>query len=321
MTDKLLIFFCLFFAFYACQESTNMNKKTARVWINPDIKLEEGLIIKFSLTVLKDDEFKIYYEEDYNKDFNEEKTIKTKVKGTNDEQLITYRFPSGVKPTKLRVDFGFNQNQIDFKINKLELYYKNKHLIVPAEALMDYFEIFDKRLIFDLPTKTLTVNKNIKRNQYLPTIISNSLLKSELDVFFEKNSEMGTEKIEFSSEHLVKLASYQTIRQSIESFESINNIFRAKGWAILENVDSKNTKLTVLLLNEQTGYVIESINKKRPDVTNFFKLEYNADHSGFEINASLSHLPRGNYKLGIWLNNQTENEEALIITKKEISLQ
>ena len=128
-------------------------------------------------------------------------------------------------------------------------------------------------------------------------------------------------KFEFSPEDFKRLTATNKIKTSIEKFIVDQNRLNASGWAMLENVDSKNTKLTVMLLNEQTGYVIESINKKRPDVTNFFKLDYNADHSGFEINTSLDQLPKGKYKLIFWLKNETENKESLVITNKEISLQ
>ena len=76
-----------------------------------------------------------------------------------------------------------------------------------------------------------------------------------------------------------------------------------------------------MLFNNQTGYLIETTDKIRSDVTTFFKLDYNADYSGFETNMDLDYIPKGNYLLGIWLKNDVENINGLFLHKEEIKIQ
>lgn len=310
----------LFVSIFSCQKESSLDESKFRVWLNPDVKLEDVLTVKISLKVGYDDQFKIYYSEDNTENFNEEKTVKTKVKGAKTEQIVIFKFPKHVNPTNLRFDFGFNQKQVDFQINKFEFIYKGSYFRVQGEVLLDYFKIFDNRLIFDSSSKLLKVNKKVKRKQYHPTIISKENFKIELNSLL-KSEEENNRIVKFSSEQLTSLTSTKLIKSSIENFEFNNNYLKLKGWVILDHANSKNTITKVLFVKDNTGYVVETTKKRREDVTKFFKLNYNADFSGFEKEGYLNFIPSGKYKLALWLKNETEQKEGLLITKKEISIQ
>ncbi len=319
MKSKLLIL-CLFFSFFSCQKKATINESNFRAWLNPDEKLERVLTLKVNLRVSNDDQFKIYYAEDNSENFNEEKIVKTKVKGANSEQTITFKFPKDANPTNIRLDFGLNKKQVDFKINKFEFSYKNSYFGLTSEILFDYFKVFDNRLIFNQTSRLLKVNKDTKGKQYHPTIVSKEILTKELKDLLE--TERNNDRtVKFSLEQLTDLTSAEEIKSSIENFKYNNNHLNLKGWAILENVNSKNTKTTVLFINNTNGYLVEATRKTREDVTKFFKLNYNADFSGFETEGYLNYIPTGKYKLALWLKNQKENKEGLLITDKEILIQ
>ena len=128
-------------------------------------------------------------------------------------------------------------------------------------------------------------------------------------------------KVEFTQAELTQLLSMSQIKSYVEKFNFEQNHLSVKGWAIFKNVNSKNTEIRLMLFNNQTGYLIETTDKIRSDVTAFLKLDYNADYSGFETNMDLDYIPKGNYLLGIWLKNDVENINGLFLYKEEIKIQ
>jgi len=125
---------------------------------------------------------------------------------------------------------------------------------------------------------------------------------------------------EFTKNELEKLLS-SPIRSYIDKFQFKNNQLSVKGWAFLNNVDSQNTKIKLILYKEQIAYFVESIQKSRPDLTDSFKFDFNVGFSGFETDSNIDYIPVGNYTLGVWLKNDVEKIEGLFLSKKEINIQ
>ncbi|WP_370477427.1 hypothetical protein [Tamlana flava] len=314
---SVFILFCL----VSCKKTPPSTNNEYRVWLNPDVKLEDVFTVKIRLKVLHNDEFKVYYTQDNTENFNEENTVRTKINGSNEVQLLTFKFPKGTKPTNLRIDFGFNKEQRVFELNNLELSCHDNYFTIPGPTFLDYFKIFDNRLIFDASTAQLYVNKDIDRKQYLPITVSKESLNAELKYFYQENAEPSYETVEFDQEQLLYITEKNNARFRIEKFEFDDNYrLKVKGWAMLENVNSTDTKLKAILLKDNLGYIIESENKSRPDVTNFFKLNYNADNSGFEIDTRIRLIPKGNYVLGVLLNNDKKGIEGLSISNKQLTI-
>ena len=61
---------------------------------------------------------------------------------------------------------------------------------------------------------------------------------------------------------------------------------------------------------------IQSIN--RPDVTSYFKCDFNADNSGFKADFEISNLNNEEYKLGIYLENKKLAKKGLFVSDKII---
>lgn len=127
-------------------------------------------------------------------------------------------------------------------------------------------------------------------------------------------------KVEFSESDYLKLISNTEMMSNIETYTYDNKHLIVKGWALLQKTNSKNTKIQLVILKNQTGTLIQTLETLRPDVTTYFKLEYNADNSGFESEVILDFMPEGDYKLGIWLKNEVENKEGLILSENQIKI-
>lgn len=136
---------------------------------------------------------------------------------------------------------------------------------------------------------------------------------------FVIKSEMNT-KIQFTQEQFTKLTSNTNCKSNFDQFEFKDNHLIVNGWAFLENENSKNTKIQLVLLNNLNGEIIETLEVIREDVTSYFKLNYNANNTGFMSEVDLEYTPKGEYKLGIWLKNSVSNNEALIVTDKIIKI-
>lgn len=127
-------------------------------------------------------------------------------------------------------------------------------------------------------------------------------------------------KVEFSNEEFTKMISNQELTVNIENFSFNDRKLTVEGWAFLKNINSKNTKIQIILLNGLKGEILQSLEVLRPDVTSYFKLNYNADFSGFKSENILQNMENGEYKLGIWMVNKEDNSEALIITDKIVKI-
>ena len=136
---------------------------------------------------------------------------------------------------------------------------------------------------------------------------------------FVINKEVNT-KIEFTEEEFSEITSNQESTINLESFSFNNRKLMVEGWAFLKNVNSKNTKIHLILLNGLKGEIVQSLGVLRPDVTSYFKLDYNADFSGFKSETIIQSNKNGEFKLGIWLVNKEANSEALIVTDKVVKI-
>jgi nitrate reductase NapE component len=109
---------------------------------------------------------------------------------------------------------------------------------------------------------------------------------------------------------------------NIEIFDIKNNVLTVSGWAYLNDISSENTKISLVLINDKTQInnaktiFIQSVN--RPDVTTYFKCNFNADNSGFKADFNLAGLNSEEYKIGIYIENQKLNKKGLFISDKTV---
>lgn len=109
---------------------------------------------------------------------------------------------------------------------------------------------------------------------------------------------------------------------NIETFEVVNNDVSILGWAYFDGIDSNDSKVTLVLVNEKTSpketRIMPTLRTIRPDVTTYFKCSFNADNSGFKANYNISSLEIGTYKLGIYLENKKTNKKGLFMSDKVV---
>lgn len=107
---------------------------------------------------------------------------------------------------------------------------------------------------------------------------------------------------------------------NIETFEVVNNEINILGWAYFDGISSKDSKITLVLIDEKTNIkktrMIPTLLTLRPDVTSYFKCSFNADNSGFKANYNISSLVPGIYKLGVYLENGKTGKKGLFISDK-----
>lgn len=106
---------------------------------------------------------------------------------------------------------------------------------------------------------------------------------------------------------------------NIERFENNGETVKVSGWAYFDKQESIKTSLSVVLIKNEVANRMNIQKVNRPDVTSYFKNDFNVDSSGFEATYDLTKLEAGNYQIGIYLINETTQKEGLIITDKVIT--
>jgi hypothetical protein len=104
----------------------------------------------------------------------------------------------------------------------------------------------------------------------------------------------------------------------IEAFEKDESSYIISGWGFLENIDSKNNKISVVLIKDLDANLIKCQQYTRKDVTIAENKNINFDNSGFNTNIQLEKLPKGDYKIGILIENKKENKKGLFLSDKKI---
>lgn len=104
----------------------------------------------------------------------------------------------------------------------------------------------------------------------------------------------------------------------IEAFEKKDSSYKISGWGVLENIDSKNNKISIVLINNLDANVIKCQQFSRPDITKAENKNIDYDNSGFISNIQTEKLEIGNYKIGILIENKKEGKYGLFLTDKTI---
>ncbi|WP_288133063.1 glycosyltransferase family 39 protein [Flavobacterium sp.] len=108
---------------------------------------------------------------------------------------------------------------------------------------------------------------------------------------------------------------------SIESFENQNGIITASGWAYFDGQDAKDSEITVILIKDTKSISLPTQKVNRPDVTTYFKSNFNLANSGFSSTINLADLEKGTYKIGVYIVNTKEGKEGLNISDKIVDNQ
>ena len=105
---------------------------------------------------------------------------------------------------------------------------------------------------------------------------------------------------------------------NVESFENNDNKLNLSGWAYFDKQEASNSEIAIILIKDGKATKLMSQKVNRPDVTTYFKSEFNLENSGFISSFDLSKLDPGKYQLGIYMINKATNKEGLCLTDKTI---
>lgn len=108
---------------------------------------------------------------------------------------------------------------------------------------------------------------------------------------------------------------------NLETFENDGTTIKASGWAYFDKQEAVKSSGALIMIKDgkATRMVMQKVN--RPDVTAYFKNEFNVDNSGFSATYDLSKLESGKYQIGIYLVNKETKKEGLVLTDKIIEKQ
>lgn len=171
MKTKALAILLMIFTFVGCK-----NEKKEEVKIIEE--KSNSFTITLNATVIKDDSFHIYYNEDGSANFTEENSVWAEFKGSNSPQKITFKLPEDVYPNQLRIDFGVNKNQENIIFNNISFLYNDNNLDMNWEVFLSNFWPNELNTKIDRPAQTIIPIKS--ENYFGPSFYPTESLKTSL---------------------------------------------------------------------------------------------------------------------------------------------
>lgn len=127
---------------------------------------------------------------------------------------------------------------------------------------------------------------------------------------------------------IVDLSKFNTLEKGngdsfnyyIEKYKFDHTILDVKGWAYFDKQAATSTKIYILLIKDGVANSLIYQKETRPDVTTYFKSEFDISNSGYNLSVDLSSFSAGKYKLGLYLVNAETKKEGLVVTDKIIQI-
>lgn len=186
---KKIIFVLITLAvFVGCKndnkETTKLKKEEEQI---ENIAKNEykGYKVTLDAVIEEEDVFLLYYVSEYEEDnkFSKINKVEQKVKGSLDNQLISFKIPNDIlELKKIRLNLGKNRKQKNIKFNKLIIEKKGNKLELDAKQVARYFNTSINYLKINPNESTFTLME--KDEKYNPFIMSKgsffSLIQKEL---------------------------------------------------------------------------------------------------------------------------------------------
>ncbi len=109
------------------------------------------------------------------------------------------------------------------------------------------------------------------------------------------------------------------ISWNLDQWETDGQSIRAAGWAFSNNQGTEDALIQLVLQNGSRTYLCETNPVRRPDVAAHFKQE-GLGQSGFDAKVAKSALPKGTYRVGIYIRNRKTQAAGMVLTNKNISI-
>jgi hypothetical protein len=169
MKNKILLSALLTFTFLSCDSTKKDSAST-----ETDSTTEE-VTLTIEAKFLLNDKFQIYYTKEPNVELSGENFFDKYVYGSDQMQKVTFKFPKGVIPCKIRLDLGENNDQKNISIKNILINYKGNvingddgefmTLWTPNESLVynNSQFLYDIVLINGLHDPLLISNVNVEK--------------------------------------------------------------------------------------------------------------------------------------------------------------
>lgn len=144
---------------------------------------EKPFTVTVNAVVKKDDTFQFFYNMDGSDNFAPTDAVTLDVKGSDNPQDIVFTFPKDILPSSLRFDLGANEKQDEVKINKFEVNYLEKSIVV-KDTLFRYYFYPNESIKYDI--KTAIAKPNLVPNVgYDPIFMPTPDFKIELENIYK----------------------------------------------------------------------------------------------------------------------------------------
>jgi hypothetical protein len=142
--------------------------------------------VKIGLKIMSDDQLSLYYTTNGSTDFSQKPPIWMTVKGSDDQQEVTFALPPKVRPSQLRIDLGRNPNQKEIYLGKVTLSYRGKGVEFPGTLVFSYFRPDFTKTRYDATTGIVTgiVKNGVRQSPSLYP--KEGPLENELEKLFEQ---------------------------------------------------------------------------------------------------------------------------------------
>lgn len=158
--------------------SCKQDQKNDTVEPPVESKIETFKVVA-NVIIPKEDDLIIYYKDLSNEWFDEDHAVWQHVKGSDQEQEITFALPEGVLPNNLRFDFSKNPEQQPVRVLKITISYLGKSFEVTEDKIGDYFD-YNEFVKYDPVTKLYTPFENDK-GVYDPFLSINIPFSNEIE--------------------------------------------------------------------------------------------------------------------------------------------
>lgn len=106
--------------------------------INNEANITDHFQVILKFKALENDNFQLFYTEDYILDYKEKESISKGFLGKNRYQEIIFDLPKGISPVKYRLDLGSNSEQGIINIESFTIRYEKNEIFIPEDLISIY---------------------------------------------------------------------------------------------------------------------------------------------------------------------------------------
>lgn len=172
MKNKAIFAIGLLALLVACNKEKTSSPKT----VEPE---KEGFKVSLNLIAPKDDSLQVFFTEDQDGIYEEQNSVWAVVKGSDQEQVATFKLPSDVIPTHLRIDLGQNKEQKEIAIKNFKMEYLGQKFEVKDTMFYQYFQPVNQ-IDWDRKTAVAKIT-SLPGEKHDPTFNPRETLKQEIN--------------------------------------------------------------------------------------------------------------------------------------------